>query len=178
MRVINPTTPKHYDADVLEACRLICGQKPISVPIKTELFSEDAKCFHNCLEKVRRDGGEVVQGWLISLNKGVYLSALFHAVWKTPDGTLVDITPPQLPSLNSERAVFLHDPNLKATMQDPRPIERRFPIKARRCWVTVATRCQKFDELKRLREPEKDREAAALVSELASVLNDAMKVQL
>lgn len=175
MRIINPTTPKHYDTDVVEVCRLISGRTPKIVPIKTESFSEDAKCFHNVLEKVRRDGGEVVQGWLITLNKGVYFSAIFHAVWRTPDGTLVDITASQFPSINPERAVFVEDLNLKTTMQDPRPIERKFPINARRYWATIATRCKKFDELKRLRKPEKDREAGALISELESILNAAIE---
>ncbi len=55
-------------------------------------------CFDNAAEKIRREGRGMVRfGWTfhyrIAEGKGEYLFATHHAVWNTPEGWLVDVTP-------------------------------------------------------------------------------------
>jgi hypothetical protein len=55
-------------------------------------------CIGNVLEKLQRDGGSPVYGWVflqrISPEYGPYLIAQYHAVWKAVDSTApLDITP-------------------------------------------------------------------------------------
>jgi hypothetical protein len=56
------------------------------------------RCFANAAEKVRRERrGKVCYGWTfhdrIAEGKGIYLFATHHAVWRAPEGWLVDVTP-------------------------------------------------------------------------------------
>lgn len=55
-------------------------------------------CFDNAAEKVRREGrGMVRYGWTfhyrVAEGKGAYLFVTPHAVWNTPEGRLIDVTP-------------------------------------------------------------------------------------
>lgn len=55
-------------------------------------------CFANVAEKVSRDGGRAVTGWMFQLRRvealnAEYLTAIHHAIWNAPDGTTVDVTP-------------------------------------------------------------------------------------
>ena len=178
MAEILPKTPKRYDSDVLEACKSICGGKPVDVPIVPETQSKDAFCWFNVEEKVARDGGEPAYGWLVVVYKERWIKAIPHAVWKSPEGTLVDITPPQLSSLNSERTLFLHDEQLNPFFTNihekgrPRPSERTFPFLVRKLWPLVGQKCREADLL---RLAKKQDEAAAVLTELERELNTAMR---
>jgi hypothetical protein len=53
-------------------------------------------CYNNCGTKVCRDGGEVVVGWRktpATTQGGLIVSLDHHAVWQSPSGELIDITP-------------------------------------------------------------------------------------
>ena len=50
-------------------------------------------CSDGVAEKIRVEGGSIVFGWTIWEWADVLLTAEFHAVWKSPDGVLFDITP-------------------------------------------------------------------------------------
>jgi hypothetical protein len=56
-------------------------------------------CFENAARKVERDGGKVQFGWMFQhrlvadIPGPGYLIAIHHAVWRAPDGQLIDVTP-------------------------------------------------------------------------------------
>jgi len=91
-------TPSKTDKNVLAFSeRLSPGQKPFFVDVRPENGFEPVQCFPNVAEKVRRSGGKIVYGWEISLEPKIHLEAQFHAVWQSPDGRFVDVTPQLIP---------------------------------------------------------------------------------
>ena len=65
---------------------------PVVVPVSPAPYAKVNGCFPAVKEKVNRDGGSMLLGW--TLRKGSFLmSAEFHAVWKSPRGELLDVTP-------------------------------------------------------------------------------------
>ncbi len=65
-----------------------------------EKWAEHTKCFANAMRKVQISGGRVQCGWTFSHrltphipNTPGYLMATHHAVWHSPNGSLVDVTP-------------------------------------------------------------------------------------
>ncbi len=85
--------------------------EPMYVPVMPEKYAIVNECFPNVDEKVKKDGGEIVYGW--QLWKGTLITeAEYHAVWKSPAGELVDITPKQPPI---KEILFIQDDNVKYT---------------------------------------------------------------
>jgi hypothetical protein len=66
--------------------------KPQEVKRTKESFAILEGCFDNVQEKISREGGSIVYGWKIHVSRIVF-EAERHAIWKSPDGTLFDITP-------------------------------------------------------------------------------------
>lgn len=64
---------------------------------RPELWAQPRRCFENAMEKVRRDGGNILFGWTFNLHDasdiGEYITATHHAVWHAPGGHLIDVTP-------------------------------------------------------------------------------------
>jgi hypothetical protein len=69
----------------------IAGRDSISVVVQPEPWAKAAHCFRNVRQKVRENGEEVF-GWLFTIRYGV-LIAHHHAIWRSPAGDLIDITP-------------------------------------------------------------------------------------
>lgn len=52
------------------------------------------ECFTNCQRKVNTNGGAIQCGWLFHGHREIsYIVAVAHAVWRSPEGVLIDITP-------------------------------------------------------------------------------------
>jgi len=66
------------------------------------------ECFNNVVDRVRLLGGDFVYGWAIWEWPGVFVEAEHHAVWRSPDGVLIDITPHEYPT---HGVLFLPDPS-------------------------------------------------------------------
>lgn len=66
--------------------------KEVLVPVIVESYAEPANCFPNVAEKVKRDKGSIMYGWSVLLGQFL-VEAERHAVWKSPQGELIDITP-------------------------------------------------------------------------------------
>lgn len=49
--------------------------------------------FQNVTTVVRRFGGSIQHGWAFRVQPLAYVEGAFHAVWRRPDGSLVDVTP-------------------------------------------------------------------------------------
>lgn len=101
-------TPTRISMILLEFCR---GINPNDipfyvqvVPIEGSLFNE---CFGNVDKKIAQKGGEKVHGWTVREWKGVFLEAEFHAIWKSPKGAFLDVTPTEEVEV---KRLFLPDP--------------------------------------------------------------------
>ena len=88
-------TPKEIDQDITKLLELIGAVEiPLFLNVEPEEFSEEFECFPNVKEKISRDGGAEVLGWQI-WKTDILVEAEFHAVWRSPEGRLKDITPKQ-----------------------------------------------------------------------------------
>jgi hypothetical protein len=82
-------------------------KQPKSVPVLPENYSIPNDCFHNVKKKIRKDGGDIIYGWKIHQLEFMQ-EAERHAIWKSPNHLLIDITPDE----NSNRAInFLEEDN-------------------------------------------------------------------
>lgn len=104
---LESTTPDAITHEILEFCREI---DPTQEPVYIYVTPEDGQLILECLDNVERlvkeRGGEIQHGWIIWEAPGYLLDAVFHAVWRSPDGDLVDVTP----QMDGEtRILFLPD---------------------------------------------------------------------
>ena len=103
-------TPDSIDKNVNDLIRKV-GTKtsPIYLDVEPESYSRVGECLPAVEEKIRRDGGTRVLGWQI-WKTAILAEAEFHAVWKSPEEKLMDITPKPIPV---PRILFLPDPRAK-----------------------------------------------------------------
>lgn len=106
---MNTVAPLGLPQRILDFCQKISSEQPVILDVTPELFSRVSECFDNVATKVEEDGGEVVHGWLIWDWPGVFTEAEFHAVWKSTEGVISDVTP----TYDGEKqVVFLPDPSI------------------------------------------------------------------
>jgi hypothetical protein len=87
--------PEKTDRKVQVILRKIGSQhEPIYVPVYPERYAQVNECTTAVEKKVKIDGGEIVYGWQI-WQTPLICEAEFHAVWRSPQGELIDITPKQ-----------------------------------------------------------------------------------
>jgi hypothetical protein len=100
--------PEPANADVQALAKTLgCTDEPAPVAVSPIVGAEVGNCFGAVKLKVAADGGEVVYGWCFWLFPEVWVEAEFHAVWRGPDGALLDVTPKR----DGENAVvFVPDP--------------------------------------------------------------------
>ncbi|RYE02238.1 MAG: hypothetical protein EOP61_09075 [Sphingomonadales bacterium] len=99
--------PAEVDAATLAFCATISPHTPFYVPVDPQPHAKVAYCFDNSVQQAEMHGGEAAYGWAIWRWPGRWFEAEHHAVWRRPDGRLVDVTP-QLGSPG--RVLFLPDP--------------------------------------------------------------------
>jgi hypothetical protein len=88
------TTPKSITPDVLALCRdLVQVGTPVYLPVQVEPYAEENECFAAVLKKVKVDGGSIQHGWTIWQFGDWMVEGEFHAVWRSPQGDLLDISP-------------------------------------------------------------------------------------
>ncbi|WP_220721340.1 SEC-C domain-containing protein [Agarivorans litoreus] len=80
---------------------------PITVTCVPEVGAQINDCFPLVEAKVVSHGGESVLGWHIRETK-ILVEAIFHAIWKSSDGELVDISPKPVPE---KEILFVPDAN-------------------------------------------------------------------
>ena len=86
-------------------------------------------CFENVPAVVKRRGGSVQAGWKMREESALFVQGDFHAVWRRPDGTLVDVTPRK--DLLRE-ILFLPDSRMDGKGADVEP--RRMVLQERPCY--------------------------------------------
>ena len=101
-------TPDTVSEVVLAACRtVVSNPNPVHVPVRLEAYSRPDDCHRNVAEKVRRDGGEVLFGWVVWEIPEWSIRLEFHSIYRTPQGRLLDVSPPLH---EGQIVLFLHDP--------------------------------------------------------------------
>lgn len=109
--------PQLDDPQLKKLIRLVNpSSKPIYVAVRPEVFAIKNECFPAVKEKIKRDGGSQMIGWQV-WKSDILIEAEFHAVWKSPNGNLVDITPKTILISNIvfSNIVFLPDLKMKYT---------------------------------------------------------------
>jgi SEC-C motif len=77
------------------------------IPVRPARWGQYSDCYANVEEQVRRRGGSIIYGWIIWLIPNVMIEAEHHAVWCSPNGMLVCVSP----HVRGERmVVFAPDP--------------------------------------------------------------------
>ena len=60
----------------------------------SKFVPEVAMCHFNAWLQLRYEGGNVQCGWILGQDKNAFFSeAIFHTVWKSSSGQLIDVTP-------------------------------------------------------------------------------------
>jgi len=87
------TTPAAIDDRVRRFCeRLSPSNAPLFLKPNPQLWSRRQYCNKNVEKMVNMYGGKAQLGYRIWYVPSLYVEAERHAVWKKPDGTLVDIS--------------------------------------------------------------------------------------
>jgi hypothetical protein len=68
------------------------------------------ECFSLVEEQIREKSGSMIVGWAIWERPGVFIEAEFHAVWESPEGEFIDLSPRPL---LFQHVLFLPDPSRK-----------------------------------------------------------------
>jgi hypothetical protein len=101
-----PVLPKEDDPflkQLVDKMRLVA--KPVLVPIRPSAESTVNECFPNVERQIASFGGTQILGWQIWKTKNL-IEAEFHAIWKTVNDELIDITP-KIVSMNE--ILFVED---------------------------------------------------------------------
>jgi hypothetical protein len=106
------TTAAEITPDVIAFCEGIGAAAPVFVPVQQDPLGIYGMCFIGVADKIKAGGGSICHGWAIwETLPRLFLTAEFHAVWVSPSGELIDITPkPQ----RENRIVFAPDPKYSA----------------------------------------------------------------
>ncbi len=122
---LDETTPRVITAAVERFAETLGGTAHF-VPVKPDKYGLFGWCSDGVLEKVIHDGGAVRFGWSIWEWPKILLTAEFHAIWVSPEGELIDITPKPA---GETRIVFVANDSYPADFDfDQRPTNLRFRI--------------------------------------------------
>jgi len=103
-------SPLDINENVLTLARkLNTGFEPKIVPVKVEKDALLQSCFGNVERKIARDGGSIIYGWIV-WKSNILCEGEFHAVWKSPDGQLIDVTPQEK---IYDKVMFIPEPKKK-----------------------------------------------------------------
>lgn len=98
--------PREITSKILNLCNEINpNELPVWVPIRTMKNALPSECFPNVENKIKKDGGEIQYGWAIWEWENVMIEAEFHAVWRSPEGRLICVSPHEY----DDRICFLPD---------------------------------------------------------------------
>ena len=101
-------TPRSLYPKLAHFCeQLVAGVTPVWLPVRPASGARAMDCFSVVEARVRAHGGQSVTGWQLWEWPPFYLEAEFHAVWRSPNGQLIDLTPKEIPV---HTILFLEDP--------------------------------------------------------------------
>lgn len=93
-----PQSPKKFDKTLEALASYLSLKSAEAVHLKfsrPSTFSPEPEyCHFNVWCQIRIEGGEPQPGWVFAQDKYKgFAEAIFHTVWRTPDGRLIDVTP-------------------------------------------------------------------------------------
>jgi len=86
------STPQTLAEHIIRFCNNNGVQNPFYVQRQPKPDCQEGDCFENVKKYVAKQGGTILIGWAITSRKNLYLECEAHAIWKTSDGEIVDIT--------------------------------------------------------------------------------------
>ncbi len=102
-------TPREITPQIAQFCQSIAPSLPQYIPVCPAPISKINDCFNNIPRYIKKNGGSMTTGWAIWQRANILLHAEAHAIWKSPEGTLLDITPHEY---NDQKILFLEDTNV------------------------------------------------------------------
>jgi hypothetical protein len=91
---IATTTPRRISPVIVRLCAALDPtQTPRYVPVRPDPDAKVQDCFFNVRTSVERRGGRLQFGWTIWEWPSTLVEGEFHAVWVSPDGMWVDVSP-------------------------------------------------------------------------------------
>jgi hypothetical protein len=113
-------SPRKVDAHLRALLHHLGLQDSAPVLLKytrpTSFVPEQANCHLNTWCQLRAHGGDAVHGWVLAQDKAqMFSEAIFHTVWRSAEGKLVDVTP--RPDAE-KRVMFVPDPSRAIVLTD------------------------------------------------------------
>src|SRR3972149_11538780 len=91
---LSPVTPAEVSPKLADLCASLApGIEPTYVVVRPIEGAPANECFPLVDATVLRDGGSPMLGWSLWELPSVFVEAEFHAVWASPTGGLIDVTP-------------------------------------------------------------------------------------
>lgn len=91
---LSPVTPAEVSPKLADLCAFLApGIEPTYVVVRPIEGAPANECFPLVDATILRDGGSSMLGWSLWELPGVFVEAEFHAVWASPTGDLIDVTP-------------------------------------------------------------------------------------
>jgi hypothetical protein len=92
---VKPTTPAVIDASVEAFVFQEFGERLAAqyVPVRLYGRAQPLDCFNNVERLIEAAGGSRRNGWAIWIHGDAMIEAEHHAVWLSPKGELIDVTP-------------------------------------------------------------------------------------
>lgn len=107
------TTPSQITAAITELCESITLlSKPEYISVHPESWARSSECFLNVNQMINRHQGKCINGWVVWQWANILIEAEAHAVWQSPHGDLIDITPH---NYNESQILFLADETVRYT---------------------------------------------------------------
>jgi len=86
------TTPKSISPEIRRLCEKIGGlDEPVYLQVSPRSDSGIKDCFIDVQNQVSEHGGSIQHGWVLWEWAGIYVEGEFHAVWRKPDGQMLDV---------------------------------------------------------------------------------------
>src|SRR6185437_7506238 len=91
---VKTTTPPEITQAIRRLIeRVVPGGEAVYLTVQPETDAVVNECFPNVEAKIARAGSRMLCGWQLWEWPHVLVEAEFHAVWLSPEGEMVDITP-------------------------------------------------------------------------------------
>jgi hypothetical protein len=106
---LHPVTPAALSQPLIALCQEIApgSNPPVYVDVRPLQGAPSKECFPIVENHIGTHGGASVIGWSLWEMPTLFVEAEFHAIWRSPDGGLLDIAPKPEPT---KRILFLADP--------------------------------------------------------------------
>ncbi len=115
---LRPQSPKKIDRTIHSLVDYLGLNVNDAVHLKfsrpTAFVPEPDYCHFNVWLQTRHSEGKPLSGWIFAQDKQqCFAEAIFHSVWESPDGRLIDVTPRKD---QEKRILFVPDPTRSITL--------------------------------------------------------------